>query len=268
MRVAFVQFAPAFGAVAANVRRALALAEGVAAQLYVFPELFASGYQFLSREELASYAEAPADGYTFAALRRWCAHKGVFACAGLPAREGDAIYNAAALVGPDGLVAVYPKAHLFGREKGLFDAPAADPFRVFDLGVARVGVMICFDWIFPEAARILALRGAQVILHPANLVLPYCPAAMVTRCLENGVFAVTAGRVGAEDRLGDGRPLAFIGASRIIGPRGDVLAAAGDEEAAVAVEIDPSRADDKHVTPQNDLLADRRVALYRRLLEP
>ncbi len=268
MRVAFVQFAPAFGEPRRNVERALALAARVAAELYVFPELFNTGYQFRDRAEVAALAE-PADGATIGEVASWCAGRRAFACAGFAEKEGPRVYNSAALVGPGGLVGVYRKAHPFWREKDLFDHYADDNFNVYDLGLARAGMMVCFDWIFPETARVLALRGAQLILHPANLVLPFCPAAMVTRCLENRVFAVTAGRTGVEDRLGDGRPLRFIGGSQVVSPRGEVLARAVEgEEAAAAVSINVADGDDKRVTPANDLFADRRVGLYGELVRP
>jgi len=94
--------------------------------------------------------------------------------------------------------------------------------------------MICFDWIFPEAMRTLALMGAQIVLHPANLVLPYCQDAMVTRCIENRVFEITANRIGVE------RGLKFTGASQITAPGGIVLhRATKTKEEALAVDIDP-----------------------------
>jgi predicted amidohydrolase len=266
MRIAVVQFSPSFGKVSENVARALALAEGVDADLYVFPELFATGYQFRDRAELNALAEPAASGSTVEGLTAWCRRRGVFACAGFPEADGDVVYNAAALAGPEGLRGVYRKVHLFRREKELFDVPAEDPFIVYDLGPARVGMMICFDWIFPEVARILALRGAQIILHPANLVLPYCPAAMVTRCLENRVFAATANRVGTEDRWGEA--MTFIGQSQVVSPPGDVLFRLDDEEAAAVVSVEPAGADDKFATPENDLFADRRVGLYGDLIKP
>jgi predicted amidohydrolase len=122
--------------------------------------------------------------------------------------------------------------------------------------------MICFDWIFPEAARSLALLGADLIAHPSNLVLPYCHAAMVTRALENGVFTATANRVGTESRAG--RSLTFTGGSRIIDPRGRVLAEAGTAtEETLVVDLDPAAARDKMITDHNHRLADRRPGLYR-----
>ena len=265
MRLAFAQFAPVFGDIEENISQALGLAEGVDAELYVFPELFATGYQFRDRQELQLLAEPAAGGPTFDRLAAWCRERGAFACAGWPEADGEAVYNSAFLIGPNGLRGVYRKTHLFWREKDLFDVPGDDTFEVYDIGPARVGMMICFDWIFPEVARILALRGAQVILHPANLVLPHCPAAMVTRCLENRVFAVTAGRTGTEDRWEEA--MTFIGGSQIVNPGGEVLIRLEDEDAAVAIDVNPAEADDKSVTPRNDVFADRRVELYSDLLK-
>jgi predicted amidohydrolase len=110
--------------------------------------------------------------------------------------------------------------------------------------------------------RALALKGAQLVLHPSNLVLPHCPDAMVTRCLENRVFAITANRIGTEARGGK-PPLTFIGNSEVVTPRGKILRRAPDDREEVAVvEIDPAEAADKVLNPYNDLLKDRRVELY------
>jgi len=122
-------------------------------------------------------------------------------------------------------------------------------------------MMICFDWVFPEMARSLALLGAQVLCLSANLVLPFCQQAMITRSIENGVFTVLCNRVGAERRAG--KELCFTGLSEIIGPRGELLArASGEEEEVIAAEIDPAMADDKWITPRNHLFEDRRLDLY------
>jgi len=125
--------------------------------------------------------------------------------------------------------------------------------------------MICFDWIFPEAARVLALKGAEVICHPANLVLPWCQRAMVTRSIENRVFIVTANRIGGEKR--EGRELKFTGGSQITSPVGELLCQASEEgEEVGVVDIDPSIAKDKAITEENDLFSDRRPELYQQLV--
>ena len=121
--------------------------------------------------------------------------------------------------------------------------------------------MICFDWIYPESARSLALKGAQLIVHPANLVLPNCPDAMVTRCLENRVFTATADRVGEENR--GGVDLKFIGTSEIVAPDGKILCRLGVHEPAISVaDIDLSLADKKQINEYNHLFKRRRPDQY------
>jgi predicted amidohydrolase len=179
---------------------------------------------------------------------------------GFPEESQGKVFNAAALWGPDGGVGVYRKIHLFGREKELF-SPGDRGFSVWDSPFGRLGLMICFDWFFPESARSLALAGARLILHPSNLVLPYCPQAMITRCLENRVFAATADRVGVDP--GAAGPLRFIGQSQVVSPRGEVLARLGNEEGVAVVDVNLSEADDKRLSSGNDLFLDRRPELYR-----
>ena len=155
----------------------------------------------------------------------------------------------------------YRKSHLFWYEKRFF-SPGNTGFRVHDIGIARIGMMICFDWVFPEVCRVLALNGADIICHPSNLVLPHCPQAMITRCLENRVFAVTANRVGSESRTA-GSPLKFIGKSQIVDPDGRVLCRASDNKVeTMVIDINPKLARDKRITPKNDLFVDRRVDLF------
>jgi predicted amidohydrolase len=174
--------------------------------------------------------------------------------------HGGRLYNSAALIAPEGLIGLYRKTHLFCNEKRWFSSGDTG-FRVFPLGRTQVGLMICFDWIFPEAARALALRGAQVICHPSNLVLPHCPASMPVRALENRVFTVTANRTGRERR--GGQDLRFIGRSLVCGPDRSVLASAGAAEECVrTAEVDPARALDKRMTPRNDIFRDRRPKFY------
>ena len=97
--------------------------------------------------------------------------------------------------------------------------------------------------------------------HPSNLVLPYCPRAMITRCIENGVYAITTNRVGSEARAGI--ELTFIGMSQVVGPRGELLVRADEvEEDLRVIDIDPARAKNKMITPRNHLIDDRRPEFY------
>ena len=262
VRVGYIQFAPIFGVKEANLERVADLLSGAKADLVVLPELFSTGYVFESRDELESLAEDET-GLTFAALKDLSARGGMAIVAGIAERSGHECYNSCFLFAGGEVRARYRKAHLFDREKELF-SPGDSPFVVYDLNGVGIGLMICFDWIFPEVSRLLAIRGAQIICHPSNLVLPYCPRAMITRCIENRVFAITANRTGVETRAGIG--LKFIGMSQIIGPRGEVLVRASSEEEGLRViDIEPSLAKDKMVTPRNHVLADRRADLYAEL---
>jgi predicted amidohydrolase len=261
MRVGTVQFAPRFGRMEENLERVFVLLEAVGVDLAVLPELPFTGYRFRDRQELAGLSDDPGRSVLVERLVSFCASREMHLVTGYAEkRSGDRIFNSALLIGPGGIEGRYRKLHLFHREKELFD-PGDLPLDVFEVKGTRLGMMVCFDWIFPEAARTLALRGADVICHPANLVLPWCQKTMISRCIENRVFAVTANRTGTEDR-GEG-PLTFTGCSQIVGPQGEVLADSDSlaEEVRIA-EIDPLTARDKWMTPGNHLFDDRRPEFY------
>ncbi len=260
MRAGVVQFRPEFGDVAGNLKRITSIVAANDADLFVLPELALSGYLFESRDEAASLAQDPG-GVEFDPLAALSAERGTAVVVGFAELAGERLYNSSLLIAPDGTRRVYRKIQLFSDEKRIFDAGDRPP-SVAEVGGVRLGMMICFDWIFPEVARTLALAGADVLCHPANLVLPFCQDAMVTRCIENRVFAITANRTGSERRAG--QELSFTGRSQVVTPRGEVAARAGvEDEEVLVVEIDPEEARDKAVTPSNDILQDRRPELYR-----
>lgn len=261
MKVGFIQTLPVFGDIKANVDKAVARLSSLDAELVVLPELFSTGYQFRSKEEAMSLAEDAKVGYAASSLIEVAKKKKMFIAAGINEKVKKKAFNSSILVGPKGFIGVYRKAHLFWNEKKIF-SPGDTPFEVYDIGRAKVGMMICFDWVFPEAARTLALKGAEVILHPSNLVLPYCPQAMITRSLENRVFSITANRVGTEERI-KGKELRFIGTSQVTAFNGEVLCRAGRRKPeAGVVEIDPKKARAKDITPLNNLFKDRRKDLF------
>ncbi|MEK6539154.1 MAG: nitrilase-related carbon-nitrogen hydrolase [Deltaproteobacteria bacterium] len=264
MKAAFLQTAPAFGRIEANVKKVVEKIRSMDAELIVLPEFFNTGYQFKSRKEASSLAEDVPGGYTCKRLMETAKKKKLFIVAGIAERYKGKFYNSSVLIGPKGFVGVYRKAHLFWNEKKFF-APGNMPFKVYNIGPARIGMMICFDWLFPEAARSLALQGADIICHPSNLVLPFCPEAMITRCLENRVFAITANRVGTEERI-KGERLKFIGKSEIVTPGGKILyRASGNKEEIGIVDINPKEARNKKITQLNDIFKDRREKLYKLL---
>ncbi|NKE72581.1 nitrilase-related carbon-nitrogen hydrolase [Candidatus Manganitrophus noduliformans] len=260
MKVGFVQFDCRFGEVEKNTDRAAEWITRQRADLWVLPELFNTSYQFTSKKEVAALAEPVPSGPTTQRLIRLAKENRTHLVAGLAERSGKQFYNSSVLVGPKGLLSVYRKIHLFYEETRWF-TPGNLRFQVHPVGKARVGMMICFDWFFPEAARSLALLGADIIAHPSNLVLPYCPDAMPTRCLENRLFAITANRVGSESRGKE--TLTYIGMSEVVDPKGRILYRASDrKEESHVVEIDPKLARNKSLNRYNHLLKDRRDRLY------
>jgi len=261
MKVGFVQNHPEFGNVQANLGRIEEMLAGKVADLFVLPELFSTGYRFKNMEEAHRYAELIPGGVTTSFLISLAKKLNTYFIAGLVEIDGDRIYNSSVIVGPEGFIGRYRKIHLFDTEKACFHTGTDAP-PVFDLNGTKVGVMICFDWRFPETARSLALKGAEIIAHPSNLVLPHCPQAMITRCLENRVYAITADRVGDEKRF-PGETLHFIGQSQVVDPDGNLLVRASEtNEEVQIVDIDLEKARDKYLNPKNEIFKDRRSDLY------
>ena len=265
MKAGFIQFAPQFGNIDANINKALSMIGSVDAGLLVLPELFNTGYHFTSVQETRVLAEEIPAGKTTKALCTIAQKKKIHIVAGIAEIADGNLYNSAVLISPAGYVATYRKVHLFNEEK-LWFQPGNKGFHVYDIGQCKIGIMICFDWFFPESARVLALQGADVICHPANLVLPYCQDSMVTRCLENKIYAITANRTGYEDR--GGKRFSYTGKSQITSPDGSILyRAAPDSDEIGIVEIDIAQARDKRANIYNDLFADRAIAYYQDLVK-
>ena len=262
MKVGYIQMEPRLLDLNANLSRAERFIKEAAregASLIVLPELFDTGYNFESREEVEGIAQQIPDGETTLFLMELAREHDIFIVAGTAEKdEKGKLYNSAVIVGPlgGGYIGKYRKIHLFYREK-LFFEPGNLGFHVFNTGMAKVGVMICFDWFFPEAMRTLALKGADIIAHPSNLVMPYAPRAMPIRALENRVFSITANRVGEE------RGLRFIGKSTIASPKAEILKLGSEEREEVGiVEINVEEARNKRINELNDIFKDRKPGFY------
>ncbi len=261
MKAGFYQLNPLFGDIDANLDKVRNAVMGHEMDLLVLPEFFATGYQFTSGDEVAELSEEVPNGKTTEALIDMSKEKNAFIVAGLPEKDGNTYYNSAVLTGPEGVIGSYRKTHLFFEET-LYFTPGNTGFKVWNTNIGRIGIMICFDWFYPESMRTLALAGAELIAHPSNLVLPFCPDAMPVRCLENMAFAITANRIGTEQRNGK-QPLTFIGKSEVVSPRGEILVRAPEhDEALMVVDIDPAEARDKMLNQYNNILQDRRPDQY------
>lgn len=260
MRIGFLQYNVVFGEPETNRQRVIDLVGDSRFDLLVLPELCFSGYYMPSREATFQLAETFGAGPSFDFIKGIARRHDGAVVFGFPELSGDKVYNSAALVLPDGTCHLYRKTHLFNLEKNWFD-PGDTGFSIHEFRGIRIGLMICFDWRFPESARTLMLKGADIICHPSNLVLPSCQDAMVTRCLENGVFAVTCNRWGVDRQ--DEEEIRFTGRSQITSSRGEILARAGvEEDVVMIIEIDPLRARDKSVNALNDMVSDRKEEYY------
>lgn len=270
MQVAVAQTQPRLGENERNLEAGLArFDEAVAAgaELLVLPECAIPGYMFESLDEAMPFAEE-IPGPTTEALEEACRRLGAHVVCGLLEREGDVLYNAAVLVGPDGLIGSYRKTHLPFLGVDRFTTPG-DELPVFDTPLGRIGLEICYDLRFPEVTRALALRGAEIVAHPTNFPMAakvQTEVITLARAAENRIYLLTANRVGKE-RWGE-----FCGWSQIVDPFGKRLAEADEtEEKLLVADIDLEKARDKdYVIPgeyELYLFGDRRPGLYGALVE-
>lgn len=260
MKVGFYQFSPLFGRPEHNCQKILNALKNVEADLIVLPELALSGYYFKDKAEALRYAETPGQSELLDKLVDLTKDRKMYLVIGFAEKKGEQCFDSAALIGPGGIEHIYRKMHLFNEEKFCFDV-GDTPFTVHDIHGVKIGIMICFDWVFPEAARILALQGAQIICQPANLVLSFCQQAMLVRCLENKMFAITANRYGTDKRPHGG--LKFTGKSQLVAPGGKLLHRALSQRNELYItEINPNDANDKMITTHNHLFHDRRPEFY------
>ncbi len=261
------------GHVAANRRRIIErirAAKEKAAELIIFPECALTGYCFDSLEEARPCAE-PLDGLSAQAIAEACHQTGIYAVVGFIESAETGCYNAALLAGPEGIIGCYRKAHLPFLGVDRFLTPGERPFAVFDLPFGKVGINICYDASFPEAARVLKLLGAELIILPTN----WPPGAwrtpefvINTRAQENHVNFAAVNRVGTE------RGWQFIGRTKIVDYNGDTVAeASGEKEELLIIELDLKGANNNHIVNmagayEIDRLADRRPELYGLISQP
>jgi 5-aminopentanamidase len=247
IKIAGVQSNPKFMDNSGNLQLILRHLENAAtsgAHLVVFPECSLSGYCFESAQEALPYAE-PIPGPATTAVVAACTRLNVHAIFGLLEMEGSSLYNAAALVGPNGLVGKYRKIHLPGLGVDKFVQPGNLGFTVVETPLARIGLNICYDGCFPESSRVMALRGADLVILPTNWPTgaeEFAEYLINARSLENHIFSV------AVDRVGEGRGFRFIGRSRIVDVTGRTLAqASADKEEVIIAQIEPARARNKRI---------------------
>ncbi len=271
MRVACAQLSLVVGTdTRARTERAVRDAAAAGAELVVLPELASSGYAFEDRGEAARHAE-PLDGPTVAAWTALAADLDLGIVGGLCERgEGGDLYNSAVVIDADGVRGAYRKVHLWDREKGIFTPGEAAP-PVVEFRGHRISVIVCYDLEFPEWVRGPALSRVRLLCAP--VAWPRYPRPEGERPAE--VLRVQTGAgmnrmfVAAADRVGRERNIEWTGGSVIVDADGWPLAGPhpdGEEHLLVA-DCDLASADDKAISDNNDVMADRRPTLYGAVVE-
>jgi len=274
VNVACVQFEPRFGDLAHNRDRTTELirrAHAQGADLIVLPELVSSGYVFESREEAYELSEAGTDGPFVKALSTAAAELKVHVVAGYCERSAEKLFNSAVLVGPHGVIGNYRKSHLWGAEALFFERGDLG-FPVWTTRLGRIGIIICYDGWFPEAWRLCALQGADIVCVPTNWVpMPDQPTNQMAManilCMaaahSNSIFVAAASRTGVER----GQP--FIGQSVIAAHTGWLAAgpASHEDEEIIAAACNLSDARRKRTLNEfNQVMRDRRKDVYGEML--
>lgn len=266
--VACIQMQPEIGKKQKNIARSLELigeAHDRGARLIVLPELCNSGYVFESRDEAFALAERLDDGETIDIWRETAASLGVTIVAGFAERDGDVLYNAAAIIGPDGVLGGYRKLHLWGEEQ-LFFEPGNLGVPVFNTPFGRIACAICYDIWFPEVFRMAALGGADMLCVPTNWVpMPAQPLNLpvMANILAMGGAHANGMFVAAADRVGEERGQPFLGNSVIVDSHGWPVAgpASADKEEVLVARVNLSDARrNRQLNTFNHVLRDRRSA--------
>lgn len=270
VKIAAVQMDPKIMGKRLNLDKILLEAKNAAsngADLIVFPECALTGYVFASREEAIPFMET-VPGPSTRELAACCKELGVHIITGLLEIDTDRCFNTAILLSPQGLVGKYRKNHLPFLGVDRFIDLGDQAFQVYPTPIGNIGLHICYDCIFPESARVMALSGADILALPTGFpegrgkAIEY---VVNTRAYENKVHLVAVNRVGTE------RGIRYIGNSKIVDAWGDTLAeASSDQEEIVYAEISIAEARQKRIVLKPgelelDFIGDRRPELYGEL---
>ena len=261
----------------ANVARAERLVREAAAggaELVVVPELFEGPYFCKQEREAAFELALPADDHpTVERMARVAREAGVVIPVSFFERDGQSYYNSVAVIDADGAcLGMYRKSHIPdgpGYEEKFYFRPGDTGFRAWRTRHGNIGVGICWDQWFPEAARAMVLAGADVLVYPSTIGSePDDPdldtrdpwrRVMVGHAVANAAPVAAANRVGTEDGQ------AFYGSSFIADQRGDVVAELGEDEGVAVATFD--LAEVRRYRASFGFFRDRRPDLYGSLTD-
>lgn len=260
MHLSVIQFETLVGQKEKNLQTIEDYIHCIDSEILVFPELATSGYYHKDKKQLTDVADNY-ESNTVQKFQKLSTDLNKIIVFGFPELIDDKIFNSAAILIPNSeLSSVYRKTHMFYKEKFVFDEGDSG-FNIIEFNGLRLGTMICYDWRFPEAARTLSLKGADLIVCPSNLVTGVWQNVMSARALENKVYIAVSNKIGKEEA--EEEQLIFNGESAIYSYDGTYLAKASkDKEQVLTVEIFPSKTRDKSFNDYNDIIKDRRPKFY------
>lgn len=258
--IAQIQFSPQLGNCKYNLETIKSYFDQIVnVDLIVLPELIISGYKFDDRNHAMKVAQQKECIEYVDFLRDIANQKNVHIVSGYLEKQGNDLYNSSILVSPDGTTGNYRKLHLFMDEKKIFK-PGDIGLPVFNISEYKMGMLICFDYLFPEIWRIMALKEVDFVVHPSNLITENAYIVVPAQSLMNGYYIITSNRTGTE---GD---ITFCGKSFVTNPRGVLISEMGKTEEGINITtIDPLTSRDKMITSGNHILDDRMPEYYQGL---
>jgi len=261
-KIAQIQFDPHVGALAKNfLKVSTLLQKAKSARLVILPELANSGYNFIDRKQALLLASTISKSNYMEMLVDTAQRQNQFIVSGFLEKEGKEIFNTSVFITPNGEVSKYRKIHLFMNEKEIFSRGNLG-LPIFEIDTFKMGMLICFDYLFPEVWRIMGLNGADLIAHPSNLVTFKAFKVVPAQAVINRFFIFTTNRIGSESDI------SFSGRSFVVNPEGDVIAEASvDKEEILYTDINPLLSRNKMITTKNHVFNDRITNEYLDVLK-
>jgi len=256
-KLAQIQFAPLLGDINTNCEKAEKLiSQCNDSHLIILPELSDTGYNFPNRKYAFDLAYDIEENPFVKMLLRKSREMNTSIVSGICEKVDDKLYNSSILVSKGNILGTYRKIHLFMNEKDIFE-PGVGGLEVYEIEGVNIGILICFDYLFPEIWRILAQKNADIIAHPSNLVTYNAFKVVPAQAIINKVFIATTNRIGTE------RDLTFAGRSFMCKPDGNIIKeAAKESEEIIKSNVDVKLARDKMITSRNHVFNDLKPESY------
>lgn len=257
LKIAQIQYSPTLGEIEINTEKVKLLIEKCGdSDLIILPELADTGYNFIDKKQALRISRSLNDNPFIKMLTEQSKNSGSHIVSGFSEKKGNKLFNSSIFVSPSGISGKYSKIHLFMNEKDIFEEGEGG-MEVFKFGNYKLGMQICFDYLFAEPWNILAQKEADIIVHPSNLVTYNAFKVIPALAVMNKVFIATTNRIGID------HDLKFAGKSFLCDPNGSIVSeASADKEEILFSEVDLNQAKNKMITERNHVFKDKRPDKY------